>query len=179
MTSDPPKLEAHLPPPDSFWVTDWLWSLPLIVACVVIHVVGLGLVNERVLRVLHDAIDRHHFLRRFAAVIGIVALLATLLHGLEASIWAFAYWQLGALPDLRAAMLYSISAMTTYGHASLILPPGWRMMGALEALTGMLLFGLTTAFLFAVIQKVWPLGERVRSPRRPSQAKEETHASQR
>jgi hypothetical protein len=34
--------------------------------------------------------------------------------------------------------------------------------GALEALNGMLLFGLTTAFLFAMIQKVWPLGSRGR-----------------
>jgi len=34
--------------------------------------------------------------------------------------------------------------------------------GALEALNGMLLFGLTTAFLFALIQKVWPLGSRGR-----------------
>ena len=36
----------------------------------------------------------------------------------------------------------------------------WQLMGALEALNGMLLFGLTTAFLFAMIQKVWPLGSR-------------------
>jgi hypothetical protein len=34
------------------------------------------------------------------------------------------------------------------------------MMGALEALNGMLLFGLTTAFLFAMIQEVWPLSLR-------------------
>jgi hypothetical protein len=31
------------------------------------------------------------------------------------------------------------------------------MMGALEALNGMLLFGLMTAFLFAMIQEVWPV----------------------
>jgi hypothetical protein len=42
----------------------------------------------------------------------------------------------------------------------------WQLMGALEALNGMLLFGLTTAFLFAMIQKVWPKLRRVlrRSP---------------
>jgi hypothetical protein len=34
------------------------------------------------------------------------------------------------------------------------------MMGALEALNGMLLFGLTTALLFAMIQEVWPLARR-------------------
>ena len=30
------------------------------------------------------------------------------------------------------------------------------MMGALEALNGMMLFGLTTAFLFSVLQTHWP-----------------------
>ena len=34
------------------------------------------------------------------------------------------------------------------------------MMGALEALNGMLLFGLTTAFMFAMIQRVWPANSR-------------------
>jgi hypothetical protein len=45
-------------------------------------------------------------------------------------------------------------------HANLFLEEQWQLMGALEALNGMLLFGLTTAFLFAMIQKVWPLGSR-------------------
>jgi len=36
------------------------------------------------------------------------------------------------------------------------------MMGALEALNVMLLFGLTTAFLFAMIQEVWPIRSRQR-----------------
>jgi hypothetical protein len=57
-------------------------------------------------------------------------------------------------------MLYSLSALTTYGHANIFLEDKWQMMGALEALNGMLLFGLTTAFLFAMIQRVWPTGRR-------------------
>ena len=52
--------------------------------------------------------------------------------------------------------------MTTFGHAGLFLEARWQLMGPLEALNGMLLFGLTTAFMFAVIQKVWPLGSRER-----------------
>ena len=62
---------------------------------------------------------------------------------------------MGALPDFKSAMLYSLSAMTSYGHANLYLEPRWQMMGALEALNGMILFGLTTAFLFTVLQKAW------------------------
>jgi hypothetical protein len=44
------------------------------------------------------------------------------------------------------------------GHTNLFLEEQWQLTGALEALNGILLFGLTTAFLFAMIQKVWPLG---------------------
>jgi hypothetical protein len=145
---------------ETSWTADWLWSLPIIVVTVVIHVVGLGLINQRVVRVLSGSISHRRFLLMFAAVIGAAALLATALHGLEAAIWAGAYLLVGALSDGRSAMLYSLSAMTSYGHAEIFLEPRWQMMGALEALNGMMLFGLTTAFLFAVIQKVWPLGSR-------------------
>ena len=59
------------------------------------------------------------------------------------------------LTDLTSAMLYSPNAMTRCGHTSLSLEDHWQLMGALEALNGWLLFGLTTAFLFAMIEKVW------------------------
>jgi hypothetical protein len=35
--------------------------------------------------------------------------------------WASAYGLLGALPDTKSAMLYSLSAITSYGHANLFL----------------------------------------------------------
>jgi hypothetical protein len=140
------------------WSGNWAWSLPLIVLNVVIHVIGLGLINESVVRLLGGAMERRRFLAKFAVVMGVTALLATVLHGIEAATWAAAYQLLGALSDTKSAMLYSLSAMTSYGHANLFLQEHWQLMGALEALNGMLLFGLTTAFLFSMIQKVWPLG---------------------
>jgi hypothetical protein len=54
-------------------------------------------------------------------------------------------------------MLYSLNAMTTYGHVEIFLAQHRRLMGALEALNGMMLFGLTTAFLFGVLQRHWPV----------------------
>jgi hypothetical protein len=140
------------------WSGNWAWSLPLIVLNVVVHVIGLGLINKSVVRVLSGAGKRRRFMPTFALVMGVAALLATVLHGIEAATWATAYLLLGALPDTKSAMLYSLSAMTSYGHANLFLEQQWQVMGALEALKGMLLFGLTTAFLFAMIQKVWPVG---------------------
>ena len=141
----------------------WAWSLPLIVLNVVIHVIGLALLYERVVHVLSGAMEHRRFMPRFVVVIGVAALLTTLLHGIEAANWAAAYRLLGALPDNKSAMLYSLSALTSYGHANLFLEEQWQLMGALEALNGMLLFGLTTAVLFSMIQKVWPLGSRGRN----------------
>ena len=75
-------------------------------------------------------------------------------------LWAIAYRYIGAIADNKSAMLYSLGAITTYGHANIFLDAKWQMLGALEALNGMLLFGLTTAFMFAMIHRVWPVGNR-------------------
>jgi MFS superfamily sulfate permease-like transporter len=149
------------------WSDNWAWSLPLIVLSVVIHVFGLQLIHDRVAHVLGRTSQRRHFIPMFAVVMGVIVLLVTVLHGIEVAIWATAYRILGALPDRKSAMLYSLSAMTSYGHTSLVLEAHWQMMGAFEALNGMILFGLTTAFMFAMIQKVWPLGGRELSGRIP------------
>ncbi len=154
------------------WNANWLWSLPLIVLNVIFHVVGLGFINAGVLKALAKVKDSRHFLLLFVLVMGATTLSAILLHSIEAGAWAEAFVALGALPDHKSAMLYSLNAMTTYGHDNSYLAPHWKLMGALEALNGMLLFGLTTAFLYGMIQRVWPVearewrGPRMRWPRR-------------
>jgi hypothetical protein len=134
--------------------------LPLIVLNVVIHVVGLGLINQRAIRVANGSIARHHPTSAFVLLLGTTTLVATILHWIEAGIWAIAYRVLGALPDYKSSMLYSLNAMTSYGHANLSLQAHWQLMGAMEALNGWLLFGLTTAFLFGMMQRVWLLSSR-------------------
>jgi hypothetical protein len=69
--------------------------------------------------------------------------------------WAVLYLWLGALPAWAPAMLYSLEAITSFGHAQIYLADRWQLLGAIEAVNGLILFGLTTAFLFAAIQQVW------------------------
>jgi hypothetical protein len=141
---------------DSFeWSADWAWGMPLILLNVLIHVVGLGAVAQRAARISGSIAQRRYPAAAFIVLVGTATLLATCLHWAEAAIWALGYELLGSLPDFRSAMLFSLNAMTSYGHTNLDLDAQWQLMGALEALNGWLLFGLTTAFLFAVIQKTW------------------------
>jgi len=139
---------------DLEWSADWAWGLPLIVLTVLIHVLGLVLINQRAARASSRTIQRRHPTAVFVVVMGCTTLLVSILHGMEACIWAAAYRILGALPDTSSAVLYSLNAITSYGHINEHLEGHWHLMGALEALNGWLLFGLTTAFLFAMIQKV-------------------------
>jgi len=138
------------------WRSDWLWGLPLIVLTVVVHVVGLVSVKKIAFRILSHTIARKYSTTAFVATMGGTTLLATCLHGMEAGIWALAYRHIGALPDGKTAMLYSLNAITSYGHVNSFLEEHWQLMGSLEALNGWLLFGLTAAFLFAIVEKVWP-----------------------
>ena len=137
------------------WGANWAFGLPLIVLTVLIHVFGLGLIRHRIVGPFSSPIFRRYPTTVFMVVMGATTLLVTSLHALEAGIWAIAYRVLGALPDSKSAMLYSLNAMTSYGHTNLSLGDHWHLMGALEALNGWLLFGLSTAFLFATMEKVW------------------------
>src|SRR4030095_11584927 len=103
------------------WEANWAWSLPLIVVSVLIHVLGLGLVNERVIHALKTVRDRPYFLPRFVVAMSGTVLAVTVLHAIQAIVWAVSYRLLGAMPDNKTAMLYSLSAMTSYGHASVFL----------------------------------------------------------
>ncbi|MGA8489358.1 MAG: hypothetical protein WB711_02985 [Terriglobales bacterium] len=138
------------------WRADWEWGVPLILLTVVIHVLGLRLVNVKGVNLYTHERGRHHPTGVFALVISGVILFATVLHAVEAGLWAGCYKFLGAQPDFKSAMLYSLGAMTTYG-SGLRLDDHWRLMGAIEALSGWLLFGLTTAFLYSAIQRCFQI----------------------
>jgi hypothetical protein len=92
-----------------------------------------------------------------------VGLLLAALHGIEGALWAAAYWWLGALTSPAEALLYSLRSISTRGASGLLLERHWRILGALEAVDGMLLFGISTAYVFTVMQAYWSLMTRRRN----------------
>ncbi len=138
------------------WSNNWAWGLPLIVLTVLVHAFGLVVIRDRVMLELPLLLRARRSEFVLAVLMIVTVLLLTVLHALEAGAWAGAYVILGARADFASAMLYSLNAMTSYGHANIFLAKEWELMGAIEALNGMLLFGLSTAFLFAVLREHWP-----------------------
>jgi hypothetical protein len=139
-----------------YWSSDWAWGVPLLMLTVVFHVCVFVLIVRALVLKVHSGKNARN-LARFFAAIALIALCAAALHGLEATAWAILYTQLGAMPDVSSSMLYSLSAITSYGHSNIFLEERWRLLGAIEAMNGLILFGLTTAFLFAAIEEVRPV----------------------
>lgn len=146
---------------------NWAWGLSLTMLTIAIHATGITLLAFAV-EDFRDQIERWNrlglgqVLTIIGGLIGGVGLLLGMLHGIEAAVWAAAYWWLGALNSPETAMLYSIDSISTRGASGLMVESHWRMMGALEATDGMLLFGISTAFIFAVMQAYWPIITRHR-----------------
>jgi hypothetical protein len=61
------------------------------------------------------------------------------------------------VPSSRMWNPHPLESMTTRGASGLMLERHWQMMGALEAADGMLLSGISTAYIFAVMQVYWPM----------------------
>ena len=143
-------------------LASWSLGLSLIVLTIAIHttavvLMAFGLENRIRVRVDKHQPDLRRTIPTVIGHIGAVALVLAALHGLEGVLWALPYWWLGALDSFANASVYSLATMTTFEVPGLTLPSRWGMLGALEAVNGVLLFGISTAFLFAVMQAHWQL----------------------
>lgn len=78
------------------------------------------------------------------------------LFGISADIWFWALLlqALGALPDLEQAVYFSLVSFSTLGYGDIVLALEWRILGAMVAANGLLIFGWSIAWLTEVIRKL-------------------------
>jgi ion channel len=121
----------------------------LVVVTVVIHAIGFDALLRIMMR--SQAFAMSGF-RRVTLLVIAVACWLILTHLAEIAVWGLFYFWQGCLPDPGSALFYSAGAYTTVG-SGLALPEQWRMLAPLEALTGALMFGLSTGLFFAVVSR--------------------------
>lgn len=145
-------------------ITQILLGILLISATVVIHAVGTISVVPTLRRVAKLVIGDRGQVARVGFTI-IIILWLFVLHTLEVWLWAGVYWRLTDLPDFETALYFSTVSFTTLGYGDVVLDANWRFLSALQATNGILLFGWSTAFLFAVVRRVWDaeMSERAES----------------
>ena len=124
------------------------WSLMAL--CVVIHAIGVTAAMRWSWRTEAAAPALWMWNRLFILLAGWIILL----HLFEITVWALYYLWRDAMPDLQSALYFSAVTYTTTGYGDLVLPKEWRLLGAVEALTGILMCGWSTGFFFALLNRM-------------------------
>ncbi len=76
-------------------------------------------------------------------------------HVTEAAAWGLFFRWTQLLPSITDGVYFTTASMTTLGYGDILLKYPWRHLGTLIAITGVLMFGCSTAFLFVVLKAVW------------------------
>ena len=90
--------------------------------------------------------------------VGIVAaatVVALAAHLVAVTTWALVFTLCGEFSQLAPALYHSGMNYTTLGDSDKVMSPSWRLLASFEAANGMLMFGVSTAMLFAVIQRLF------------------------
>ena len=88
------------------------------------------------------------------AIVGLVMSFGLVAHLIEIALWAVLFVICGEFSEFGTAYYHSAVNYSTLGYGDLIMTPAWRLLGPLEAANGMLMFGVSTAMIFAVIQRL-------------------------
>jgi hypothetical protein len=87
-------------------------------------------------------------------IVALVILYALVAHLIEMALWAALFIICGEFPNFATAYYHSAVNYTSLGYGDVVMTSSWRLLGPLETANGMLLFGVSTAMIFAVIQRL-------------------------
>jgi hypothetical protein len=88
-------------------------------------------------------------------IVARVILYALVAHLVEIAFWAVLFVICREFSDFDTAYYHSAVNYTSLGYGDIVMSPAWRLLGPLETANGMLLFGVSTAMIFAVIQRLF------------------------
>ncbi len=135
-----------------------LLAVALLATCVSLGMLVLIRWLSRVRRVLESRSTYLRVALLLRLFVGIV-----LLHLVQVGLWAVVFWRAQELPNVDTALYFSLATYTTIGFGDVVVGPGWRVLAGIEGLTGILLVGWSTAFVFAVVNRMYEHWRQVHS----------------
>jgi hypothetical protein len=122
--------------------------------CLVIHVMGIVYLGDKMIR-RRERIAESVGLTYPAFLLIFVFSVLIVLHVLEATIWAGFYAWRGLFHDFETSLYFSLTSYSTLGYGDVLLPARWRLLGTIEGISGVLLCGVSVAFLFVIVNAIF------------------------
>jgi len=130
-----------------------LIAVAMLAACVLVQSSGMVVLIRWLVRV-RSAVESSSVARRIGLLLRLF-MLVVLLHLVQVVLWALVFWGARQVSTLETAVYFSIITYTTVGFGDIVLGPPWRLLAGIEGLTGIILVGWSTAFVFAVVNHMY------------------------
>lgn len=154
-TSDGTKIDQHLPPSRGRIAGIYGFALLLALVLFYFHVVVILDVAGEMPRHKEWMLE-HLGPKHTGRILLLGSFFALLLaHVAEAAVWGLLFRWTRLLPSITEGVYFTAASITTLGYGDILLKYPWRHLGTLIAMSGVLMFGCSTAFLFVVLQAVW------------------------
>ncbi len=116
-----------------------------------------GVAIALVVKLMARVIGAGHAGESFWKTVGVMMLVTLVLaaaHLIVVALWAVAYLACEEISAFERAFYFSAQNYTALGYGDIVLSERWRLLGPLEAVNGLLLFGLSTAVMFAALSRL-------------------------
>lgn len=134
------------------WVpVELLYGMCVSMLNIAVHCVVIVALVRFMRQLTSREVQRHRVLALAATMMATTAVL-TFSHMLQVWVWALAYTLVGAVKS-GEAYYFAFVNFTTLGYGDVLAVARWRIIGPITAANGMLLFGSSTALMFAVLTR--------------------------
>lgn len=142
-----------------FFVAFWILAI-----CVVLHTFSL-VVFAQFLASNASVLEKRFAGVYSAILLNLIFAVLIVLHLTEVGIWAGFYHLRGLFADFETAFYFSLGTYSTIGYGDVVLPQRWRILGGVEGISGVLLCGLSAAFIFAVVNAIFQTRQQLKKER--------------
>lgn len=92
-----------------------------------------------------------------------VILMVMLMHVLQAVVWGLFYYGVVGITPIGDAFYHSLLSLTTMDDSSEVLPERWRLLGAVEGLSGWIVFSWSTGWVMLFLSSLHDLRRQRRT----------------
>lgn len=127
----------------------------LLIVCAVLHVAVIAY-GIPLLAALGTRARSWRTPRRVAALLSLGTCILLVAHGVEIWLWAVSFHLTGAFENFPTSVYFATVTYTTLGYGDVVLGDALRLYASFAAITGLLTFGISTAFLFGLLTRIMP-----------------------
>ncbi len=134
-------------------VTNFLVALPVMLFCVVVQAAVAFLSIRHFMRQTRKIVNADQFLQSTRPLLA--AMLIMMLGSLvQISIWGGLFMFLGEFHELYSSIYHSAVNFSSLGYGDVVMSTKWKLLGPLEAVNGVLMLGMSSAALMAILQEL-------------------------